>query len=89
MADKTASLKLPDGKSLDFTATGLLARALQHEVDHLNGVLYIDRLSAALADAAKGIAQTIPARYTDLEGPGAMRPAPRSFGNSRIESRLS
>lgn len=26
-------------------ADGLLARALQHEIDHLNGVLFIDRLS--------------------------------------------
>jgi len=24
------------------TADGLLARALQHEIDHLNGVLYVD-----------------------------------------------
>jgi peptide deformylase len=36
-----------DGKSLDFTATGLLARALQHEFDHLHGVLFIDRMSSA------------------------------------------
>ncbi|MEY4485417.1 MAG: peptide deformylase [Verrucomicrobiota bacterium] len=27
-------------------ADGLLARALQHEIDHLNGILFIDRLSA-------------------------------------------
>jgi peptide deformylase len=26
---------------------GLLARALQHEIDHLNGILFIDRLPAA------------------------------------------
>jgi peptide deformylase len=29
-----------------ITARGFLARALQHEIDHLDGVLYIDRLSA-------------------------------------------
>lgn len=29
-----------------ITARGFLARALQHEVDHLNGILYIDHLSA-------------------------------------------
>lgn len=29
-----------------ITARGFLARALQHEIDHLNGVLYIDHLSA-------------------------------------------
>lgn len=29
-----------------FKASGLLARAIQHEVDHLNGVLFIDRMAA-------------------------------------------
>jgi len=33
------------GKSFEITAEGLLAKALQHEIDHLNGVLFIDRLS--------------------------------------------
>jgi len=33
-----------DGSPLDITAEGLLARIFQHEVDHLNGMLYIDRL---------------------------------------------
>ena len=28
------------------TARGFLARALQHEIDHLNGVLYVDHMSA-------------------------------------------
>lgn len=30
------------GQLLDFEAEGLLARALQHETDHLNGVLFVD-----------------------------------------------
>jgi len=33
------------GSTLDFEAEGLLARAAQHEVDHLNGILFIDHLS--------------------------------------------
>ena len=33
------------GKSFEIEAEGLLAKALQHEIDHLNGLLYIDRLS--------------------------------------------
>jgi peptide deformylase len=36
-----------DGSTIDIEATGLLARALQHEVDHLNGILFIDRMSSA------------------------------------------
>src|SRR5690554_1551960 len=34
-----------EGKVFQVKAEGLLARALQHENDHLNGVLFIDRLN--------------------------------------------
>jgi len=33
------------GRSVEFTAEDYLARAIQHEVDHLDGVLFVDRLS--------------------------------------------
>ncbi len=36
-----------EGEMVEIEASGLLARALQHEVDHLNGILFIDRMSAA------------------------------------------
>jgi peptide deformylase len=32
-------------QTVQFTATGLLGRAVQHELDHLNGVLFIDRMT--------------------------------------------
>lgn len=32
---------------IQLEAGGLLARALQHELDHLNGILFIDRISSA------------------------------------------
>ena len=35
-----------EGEPIEIEATGLLARALQHEVDHLNGILFIDRMSS-------------------------------------------
>jgi peptide deformylase len=35
-----------DGETIRIEAAGLLARALQHEVDHLNGILFIDRMSS-------------------------------------------
>jgi len=35
-----------DGKGIEITAEGLLARVFQHEIDHTNGVLFIDRLSS-------------------------------------------
>jgi peptide deformylase len=36
-----------DGKPVSFEAEGLLSRALQHETDHLNGILFVDRMSSA------------------------------------------
>jgi peptide deformylase len=33
-----------DGKEIEVSGTGVLAQALQHETDHLNGMLYLDRL---------------------------------------------
>ncbi len=36
-----------EGEPIEIEASGLLARALQHEVDHLNGILFIDRMSSA------------------------------------------
>jgi peptide deformylase len=35
----------PEGRLLRLEAGGHLARCLQHEIDHLDGVLYIDRIS--------------------------------------------
>jgi len=34
-----------DGKLVNFEADGLLATCLQHEMDHLEGVLFLDHLS--------------------------------------------
>lgn len=33
------------GKPVEIEAEGLLAKALQHEIDHLNGLLFVDKLS--------------------------------------------
>ena len=38
--------KTLEGETVRIEAAGLLARALQHEVDHLNGILFIDRMSS-------------------------------------------
>jgi peptide deformylase len=35
----------PDGKQVTVEVSGLLSRALQHEIDHLDGILFIDRVS--------------------------------------------
>jgi peptide deformylase len=42
-----------DGTAFRKRASGLLARVLQHEMDHLDGVLFIDRLDKATRDRIK------------------------------------
>jgi peptide deformylase len=32
------------GENIELECSGFLARVLQHEVDHLNGILFVDRL---------------------------------------------
>jgi len=36
----------PNGKEIRIKADGLLAQVLEHEIDHLNGVLYLDHLES-------------------------------------------
>ncbi|HEX8432261.1 MAG TPA: peptide deformylase [Longimicrobium sp.] len=44
-ATVTVEGETPEGESVRIEADGMLARCLQHEIDHLDGVLFIDRLS--------------------------------------------
>lgn len=39
--------KLPDGRPIEIRADGILSICLQHEMDHLEGVLFIDRVVEA------------------------------------------
>src|SRR5438874_94955 len=53
--DKTMRLRATDleGKPIDEKASGYLARVWQHEFDHLNGTLIIDRMGAVAKMAAR------------------------------------
>ena len=42
-----------DGKTFEMTASGLLGECFQHEIDHLNGKLFIDLLSPLKREMAK------------------------------------
>jgi len=42
-----------EGKPYTMEAEGFLARVFQHEIDHLNGVLFIDRLPSFKKDTVK------------------------------------
>jgi peptide deformylase len=43
----------PDGAERVYTATDLLARAFCHEIDHLDGLVFVDRLSPLKRDLAR------------------------------------
>lgn len=43
-----------EGKRYHFHCTGLLSRASQHELDHLNGILFIDRMDSATKASLSG-----------------------------------
>ena len=42
------------GERLQFRCGGLLARAAQHETDHLNGILFIDRMEKDTKEEMQG-----------------------------------
>jgi len=42
-----------DGRPLSIEAQGLRARVFQHELDHLDGILFIDRLDPVTRDRIK------------------------------------
>ena len=41
----------PDGRACRMSTSGIEAVCLQHEIDHLNGVLFIDRVACLKTDA--------------------------------------
>ncbi len=41
------------GKAVRIRADGILSRALQHEIDHLDGILFIDRIPSSEAASSK------------------------------------
>lgn len=62
------------GKPIELKAEGYLARAIQHEIDHLKGVLFVDRLGILQRQLHRKELQAleqgrIPGRATRHEGP--------------------
>lgn len=52
-----------DGKEQTLKATDLLARIIQHELDHLDGVLFVDRLTAADKLRVRGQLEELEQRF--------------------------
>jgi peptide deformylase len=67
------------GDPLQLVGTGLLARCVQHETDHLDGVLFVDRLDAdARKEAMRAIRQ---ADWYDAGAPPTVKVSPHALGN--------
>jgi peptide deformylase len=63
-----------EGEAVQLEATGLLARALQHEIDHLNGILFIDRMSSAFKVTLSNRLKRL--QKETQQGEGRKQPAP-------------
>lgn len=53
-----------DGREVRLEAEGLMARVIQHETDHLDGVLFVDRLGPAARVIAKRKLKKLASRYS-------------------------
>ena len=55
-----------DGKPVDFVAKGWQARIAQHEMDHLDGVLYVDRMDSRTFRRVDLLDQPLPGAHPEL-----------------------
>jgi peptide deformylase len=66
------------GDPMQIVGTGLMARCVQHETDHLDGVLFVDRLDpGARKDAMKAIRA---AEWYDADAPPVVKVSPHAGG---------
>lgn len=70
---------LLDGSQLEFEASGMLARAIQHEVDHLHGILFTSRMNSAAKAGLSG-------RLKRLHKEGASNPSKGKPRAARIST---
>lgn len=65
------------GATIEFRCGGLLSRAIQHEVDHLNGILFIDRMTRHDKEEYQGELEDLE-ETTRAELSGAKKPHSRT-----------
>lgn len=66
------------GEEISLDLTGLAARAVQHEIDHLDGILFIDRLSPTGELAVREALASLVRQFADEQGRGQI-PADREI----------
>jgi peptide deformylase len=64
-----------DGKQIEFAAEGLLAVCIQHEIDHLDGKLFVDYLSELKRTRIRKKLE----KERKERGPGSARAAPKAL----------
>src|SRR5207244_3989052 len=62
------------GDAVEIEATGLAARAWQHEIDHLNGVLFIDKMGPIAKLAARGAVKDFEREFRKAQEKGEIPP---------------
>ena len=66
----TVRAMLPSGETVQMEAQGLVARAWQHELDHLDGTLFVDRLNPTAKLIVEPKLQEMAERQGEIRGPG-------------------
>lgn len=72
-----------DGTPVKFTARGWLARVLQHECDHLEGTLYIDRMVSRAFRRVDLVNQPLPGESAEFGSCPPLGAQSRGFGSAR------
>lgn len=72
-----------DGCPVVFRCGGLLAKAIQHEVDHLNGILYIDRMTREVKAEIRGELEFLMAETKEAIDSGGSREPRRAVRRGR------
>jgi peptide deformylase len=63
-----------EGRAMQITATDLEARLLQHEIDHLLGVLFIDKMGVIAKLGSRAMLKEFEAKYSKAQEKGEIRP---------------
>jgi peptide deformylase len=69
------------GEEIQLVGTGLMARCCQHEADHLDGILFLDRLDATARKAAMKEVREAP--WYNREAPPTFKLSPHPTRSSR------
>jgi peptide deformylase len=63
-----------EGQEVEVVASDLASRAWQHEIDHLNGVLFIDKLGVIGKMAARGALKDLEEEFKKMQQRGELPP---------------